>query len=112
MCKAHWLGIAWQAGNTFTYYIKMDHPQTEGHPIILIQFIIKIWWKNIGQVNECVEENPALSKFFCNWNGVPFSDLGDLGIDTPLAITFDSEKHTIINKPNELALLNKRISEI
>ena len=74
MRKARWMGIAWQAGDAFTYYIQTERPRREERNIILIRLVIKTRRKNIGQSTEYIEENPELSLFFNDVSGNPYPD--------------------------------------
>ena len=112
--KARWLGIAWQAGDAFTYYIQTERPQNEGRNVILIRSVIKTRRKNIGLETEYVEENPALSYFFTDADGNPYPDSGEteeLQIDGPLSISFDGNTSTVINESDKNSLINTGLTE-
>ena len=111
--KARWLGIAWQAGDAFTYYIQTERPRREGRNVILIRSIIKTRRKNIGKDTEYIEENPSLSMFFHDADGNPYPDSGEteLEIDGPLTISFDGNTSTTIDESDKDSLITDGLTE-
>ena len=111
--KARWLGIAWQSGDAFTYFIQTERPRAEGRNVILIRSVIQTRRENIGQETEYIENNSDLSYFFADADGNPYSDSGEteLDIDGPLTITFDGTNKTIIDESDKRSLITDGLTE-
>jgi hypothetical protein len=60
--KGRWLGIAWHAGDSMTYYIETE--KDKGRNVILIRSVIRSRRKNIGQENEYINNDPQYAAFF------------------------------------------------
>ena len=108
--KARWLGIAWQAGDAFTYYIETERPRSEGRPVVLIRSNIGTRRKNIGLHNEYVEENPESANFFFrDKDDNTITDQGEVDITGPLTISFDNNNEIPINEEDKNFLLTDGI---
>ena len=106
MTKARWLGIAWQAGDAFTYYIETERPRSERQPVVLIRSNIRTCRKNIGLQNEYVEENPESANFFFqDKDDNIITDQGEVDITGTLTISFNDNNKIPNNEEDNKFLL-------